>query len=155
MKTSIKLLAGIIGFVFLLLLSLRIAGLNPKGPRPGLWLSGTIATTAVADWSFSDQYSMIQVQTRPWYFVPHSVTIFCASYENRLYLQALGKTWKGYVLRDPRVRIKIADRLYDGTAVPVTDQREYLGVAQSMKNKYGGPLRKEFYPDVYLRFASR
>ena len=155
MKTSVKLLAGIVAFVFLLLLGLRITGLNPKGPRPGLWLSGTIATTAVADWSFSDQYSMIQVQTRPWYFVPHSVTIFCASYENRLHLQALGKTWKGYVLRDPRVRIKIADRLYDGTAVPVTDQEEYRGVVQSMTKKYGRPSPEEFYTDVYFRFASR
>src|ERR1700733_4296794 len=143
MKTSIKLLAGIIGLVFLLLLSLRITGFNPKGPRPGLWLSWMIAKTAVADWSFSDQYPMVQVQTRPWYIVPHSVTIFCASYENRLYLQALGKTWKEYVLHDPRVRIKIADRLYDGTAVPITDQQEYWGVAQSMKKKYGGPLPKE------------
>src|SRR5271156_3189516 len=115
MKTSIKLLAGIIGFVLLLLLGLRITGLNPKGPRPGLWLSGTTEKSAVADWSFSDQYPLVQVQTRPWYFLPHSVTIFCASYENRLYLQALGKTWKAYVLRNPQVRIKIADRLYDGT----------------------------------------
>jgi hypothetical protein len=155
MKTSIKLLAGIIGFVFLLLLGLRITGLNPKGPRPGLWLSGTNAKTAVADWSFSDQYPMIQVQTRPWYFVPHSVTIYCVSYENRLYLQAFGKTWKAYVLRDPRVRIKVAERLYDGTAVPVTDREEYRGVARSMTEKYGKTWPEEFYPDVYFRFASR
>ena len=148
--------SGLIGVAFLILLGLRIFGLNPKGPRPGLWLSGTVLKTAVADWSFSEQYPMVEVQTRPWYLVPHSVTIYCVSYQNRLYLQAFGKTWKAYVLHDPRVRIKIANKLYDGTAVPVTDPEEYRGVVRSLSAKYGGrPWPEDFSPNTYFRFASR
>jgi hypothetical protein len=36
---------------------------DPKGPRAGLWLSGNLVTTSVANWPFSDRYRLIEPQT--------------------------------------------------------------------------------------------
>lgn len=47
---------------------------DPKDRRPGLWLSGDAVTAPVTDWSFSDAFQEIQLETKTWYLVPHSVT---------------------------------------------------------------------------------
>jgi hypothetical protein len=60
--------------VLLALVALRVVGLDPHERRPGLWLTGQSITTPVTDWSFSDQFQTIYVQTRAWYGLPHSVT---------------------------------------------------------------------------------
>jgi hypothetical protein len=76
MKTIIRVLFGTAAVLALALLVERITGLNPRGPRPGLWLSGNLITTPVADWSFANNYPTIEVQTKTWYLIPHSVTIW-------------------------------------------------------------------------------
>lgn len=152
MKNLSKILAGIVGVLVFTLVIVRITGLNPSGPRPGLWLSGKLITTPVADWSFANSYPTIAVQTNTWYLIPHSVTIWGVGYQDRLYLQAIGN-WKRNVIRDPRVRLKIGNELYDRTAAYVNDPAEYWIVAQNMNKKYGNkwPLPKEVFPDVFLR----
>jgi hypothetical protein len=138
--------------VVLVLVILRVAGLNPRGARPGFWLSGNLITVPVTDWSFADSYPTIEVQTNTRYLIPHSVTIWCVSYENHLYLQALGKMWKRNVVRDPHVRIKIANQLYDRAVVSVSDSAEFFGVEQSMAKKYSRwTPSKDFIPDTFLR----
>jgi hypothetical protein len=152
MKKVAKILAGIVAILVFMLVILSITGLNPSGPRPGLWLSGNLVTTPVPDWSFANDYPTIDVQTRTWYLLPHSVTIWGVGSKDRLYLQAIGN-WKRNVIRDPRVRIKIGNELYDRTAAYVNDQAEYWIVAQNMNKKYGNkwPLPKEVFPDIFLR----
>ena len=152
MKSFSKVLVGIIVTLGLVLVILRIAGLNPNGPRPGLWLSGKLITTPVADWSFANTYPTIAVQTNTWYLIPHSVTIWGVGYQDHLYLQTIGN-WKYNVLRDPRVRIKVGTELYDRTAVYVSDPGEHWVVARNMNKKYGNewPLPKEVFPNVFLR----
>jgi hypothetical protein len=51
-----------------------------------------------------------------------------------------GLRWKRNIVRDPRIRIKIGDDLYDGTAEYVTEPADYWGVAESMNRKYGNKL---------------
>ena len=152
MKLFLKALIGVVAVLAVTLVILRVTGLNPRGPRPGLWLSGNRVIVPVADWSFANGYPTIEVQTKTWYLVPHSVTIWCVSYQTHLYLQALGKNWSRNVVRDPHVRIKIGDQLYDGTAAYVTDPNEFFGVEARMAQKYPRwPPSKDFVPNVFFR----
>jgi len=105
MKTLWKVLIGTVGVFALTLVILHLTGLNPSGSRPGLWLSGNLITTPVADWSFANSYPTIEVQTKTWYLIPHSVTVWGVGSQDHLYLQALGN-WRRNVVRDPHVRIR-------------------------------------------------
>ena len=55
MKMLLKIAGGIIVCLALLLVVLRITGLNPHDRIPGLWLTGNLVTTPVTDWSFTDK----------------------------------------------------------------------------------------------------
>jgi hypothetical protein len=154
MKLFLKVLIGVVAVLAVTLVILRVTGLNPRGPRPGLWLSGNRVIVPVADWSFANRYPTIEVQTKTWYLVPHSVTIWCVGYQTHLYLQALGKNWSRNVVRDPHVRIKIGDQLYDGTAAYITDPNEFFGVETGMAQKYHRwPPSKDFVPNVFFRVS--
>jgi hypothetical protein len=127
------------------LLVLRVVGLDPHERRPGLWLAGERVTTPVAEWSFTDQYPTIYLQTRARYLLPHSVTITCVAHGGQLYLTSVfregspfpqGKLWTTNVMRDPHVRLKIGDRVYDRTLALVTDPVERAAVLESKAKKY-------------------
>jgi len=145
MKTLLKVL-GVIGVCIVLLLAvLSITGFGPHGNTPGLWLKGDLVTTPVTDWSFTDKIETANVQTRTWYLIPHSVTTYCASYNGQLYLTSIyragltyphGRSWNEDVARDPHVRIKLGDQLYDRTVTLVTDPAEREGVLAAKRKKY-------------------
>jgi hypothetical protein len=127
------------------LLVLRVVGLDPHERRPGLWLTGERVATPVTDWSFTDQYPTIYLQTRTPYLLPHSVTITCIAHDGRLYLTSVfregspfprGKLWTADVMRDPHVRLKIGGRVYDQTLALVTDPVERATVLESKSKKY-------------------
>lgn len=130
--------------VVVVLLVLRIVGLDPHERRPGLWLTGERGP-APTDWSFTDKYPTIYIQTRTDYVLPHSVTITCVAYHGQLYLTSVfragspfpqGKRWTVNVLRDPRVRLKIGDQIYDETVALVTDRAERDAVLEAKARKY-------------------
>ena len=144
MKTLGKILGGILVCLVLALLVLRVTGLDPKERRPGLWLRGDVVTTPVADWSFADKYPTIMIQTRTWYLLPHSVTIRFACYKGQLYLHTVSpkgapfpmdKSWTADLTRDPHVRIKIGNQLFDRTATLVTDPAEMAGLMDARAKK--------------------
>jgi hypothetical protein len=129
------------------LLVLRVVGLDPHERRPGLWLTGERVATPVADWSFTDTHPTIFIQTRSWYRLPHSVTITCVAHDGQLYLTSVfregspfpqGKRWTANVLRDPHVRLKVGDRVYDETLALVTDPAERAAVLEAKAAKYPG-----------------
>jgi len=133
--------------VVLALLVLRVVGLDPHERRPGVWLTGERAATPVADWSFTDTYPTIFIETRSRYLVPHSVTITCVAHNGQLYLTSVyregspfpqGKRWTANVMRDPHVRLKIGDRVYDETLALVTDPAERQAVLEAKARKYPG-----------------
>ena len=145
MKTLLKVVGVILVCLTLLLVVARITGLEPTTRRPGLWLKGELVTTPVADWSFTDKVQNIEIQTSSWYLLPHSVTINCISYQGRLYLYSFyaaglayphGRRWNEDVARDPHVRIKIGDKLYDRTLVLATDPAEQEAVHEATFKKY-------------------
>ncbi len=80
---------GLVVVVLVALVVLRVAGLDPKERRPGLWLAGERVTAPVADWSFTDKYPTIYIQTQSRYLLPHSVTITCVAHDGQLYLTSV------------------------------------------------------------------
>ena len=137
----LKIVGGILVCLALLLVVFRITGLNPHDGIPGLWLTGDLVTSPVTDWSFTDQVPTIKLQTQGRFLLPHSVTINCVAYNGQLYVTSTysgrsPRSWNVNVMRDPHVRIKIGDKLYDRTLVPVTDPAEKDAVVQVREKKY-------------------
>ena len=147
MKTVLKIVGGIVVCLLVALIVLRITGLEPHNTRPGLWLKGDVVTTPVTDWSFTDKYRTLKLQTNSWYGLPHSVTITCTAYNRQLYIDSVygdggdyphGRRWNDNVARDPHVRIKVGNQLYDRTLVPVTDPAEIEAIETQKRKKYHG-----------------
>ena len=139
MKTLLKVIGGVLVCLILLLLVLRITGLNPHDRVPGLWLTGNVDTVPVTDWSFTDKIETVKVQTDTGYGLPHSVTTWCIAYNGQLYLATSGadiRQWPRNVARDPHIRLKVGDRLFDRTLVVVSDPAERDGVLQVRAKKY-------------------
>ena len=141
MKRLLQSLGIIVVCLILILIILRITGFGPHARTPGLWLKGNVVTTPVTDWSFTDQIPVVQLQTETSYMLPHSVNINCLNYNGQLYLVSVypagtAHTWNDNVVRDPHVRLKIGDQIYDRTVSLVTDPAEQEGVLQARHDKY-------------------
>lgn len=135
----LKVLGAVVICSVLALLVLRVIGLDPHERIPGLWLKGGLDTSPVADWSFTDKDKTVKVQTNSWYLLPHSVTTFCIAFNGQLYLATTRtetKQWSRNVARDPRVRLKIEDRLFDRKLSVVTDPAEREAVLRARAKKY-------------------
>jgi hypothetical protein len=124
---------------------LLAACLPPKDRRAGLWLSGEEVKEPVTDWSFTQDAQEIFVETRTWYFVPHSVTTVVVAHGGTLYVPSIyrdgggfpdGKYWNRNIVRDPRVRLQIGDKIYPRQAVLVTDPAEIAAVSDAFAHKF-------------------
>ena len=127
------------------LVSLRTFGFEPQDRRPGLWLVGDLGTEAVSDWTFTDQVGEIFGQTNTRYGIPHSITTYCVEYNGNFYLFSAyyqggvfpdERGWNRNVMRDPRVRLKIGDRVFDQTVSHVTDPETRDAVHANAVAKY-------------------
>jgi hypothetical protein len=147
MKTAGKIVASIIVGLAALLLILSFTGFEPKDcpsgygswscRMPGLWLKGERVASPVSDWSFTDKIPEIKIQTQTPFLLPHSVTIYCAVYNGNLYVTSYrGRLWVEDVIRDPHVRLKIGDQLFDRTLSVVDDPAEKAAVLQAKGKKY-------------------
>jgi hypothetical protein len=130
MKTVLKIAGATAICLVLLLVALSITGFEPRQRTPGLWLKGNVVSSPVTDWSFTDKVDTVEVQTRTWYLIPHSVTTYCVALNGQLYVDSFypkgaeyphGRSWNENVARDPHVRLKIGDNLYDVTLAHETD----------------------------------
>ena len=150
MRSKMKKTAKTAGITLLLivggaLVSLRLLGYEPSDQRPGLWLTGDRVTEPVTDWSFTESHQEIFVQTRTPYLIPHSVTTYCTVYDGDLYVFSAyyqggvfpdERGWNCNVMRDPMVRLKIGDRLFDQAVSHVTNSETREGVHASAVAKY-------------------
>jgi hypothetical protein len=110
---------------------------EPIGPIAGGRLSGEVVSEPVADWSFVDNHETIKVETRPG--DPYSVTTWVFHHGGNLYVPCgdpESRTWVANVQADPRVRLKIGERIYERSAVRVTDPAEFEAAAQPLLRKY-------------------
>ena len=145
MKTLLKIVGGIVVLLIVVLSILRLTGFSPSQRRPGLWLSGPVNPQPVDDWSFTDKYYTIEVETHPWYGIAHSVTTFCIANNGQLYLASIHpgsapypgpRVWDQIVARDPHVRLRIGGQVYDRVLVHVTDPAEHDAVIRAQTKKY-------------------
>lgn len=115
-----------------------LLGAGPCGPITGGRLSPDLAPAPpAADWSFTDEVSTIQVETKPG--DPLSVTTWCFTDGPNLYVPSRGaeeKAWVQNVLADPRVRLRIGDSVYDMRAARVTDEAELRRIVPLLLAKY-------------------
>jgi len=157
MKIFQKGIVLIVVILALTLLTLRVTGLEPQYldlndlrahgmiAWPGLWLKGEVVTMPVTDWSFVDKVehpgqslNTVLVETRTPYFIAHSVRtvpfprngqLYIRSHQHRMDLQFPNdKAWTANVARDPRVRIKIGDKLYEATMVLISDRAQAIAL---------------------------
>ena len=137
--------------VSLLILAPQLGCVEPADRRPGLWLSGDLAKGPVADWAFTADHREIMIETQTPYWVPHSVTILCASMGGRLYVAArepAGKRWLDHVDRDPDVRLKIGDRLFEQRLALIEGAAAREAVYAAYVSKYGWtPIAPEWRPE--------
>jgi hypothetical protein len=146
MKKAFIIGGSLIPVVLILgLITLRVVGFEPRDRSAGLWVKGELVTTPITDWTFTEQVDEIFVETRTWYFVPHSVNTYCTTYDGELYLFSAyyqggefpyGRLWNQNVLRDPRVRLKIGNQLFDRTVSFITDAGVKEAVLQNFIAKY-------------------
>ncbi len=114
--------------------------LDPKDRRPGLRLAGEVIADPVEDWSFTDGNPEIYIEVATPYLVPHSVTIVCAALDGRLYVGArhpTTKRWVAFVERDPNVRLKIGERVYERRLEVIDDPTKHEAVFHAYAAKYG------------------
>lgn len=143
MKTLAKIVGGLAICLVLALVVLRFTGFDPIGDTPGpgnypgLWLKGQVVPGPVTDWSFVNDYKTDKLETRTRYGIPHSVTTSHILHNGQLYITSNfaagvpfpnGKSWVSNVMRDPRVRLKFGNNLYDCKLSHVTDPDERAAV---------------------------
>ena len=115
--------------------------IDPVDRRPGLWLSGDPAGTP-DDWEFTDAHPEIAIEVATPYWIPHSVTIWCASVDGQLFVGARdpeSKHWPGWVDANPTVRLGIAGQIYDAQLVPLEDAALLDRVRAAYRAKYDLP----------------
>ena len=119
------------------------SGCGPIGPIAGGALSGPVGPAQVPDWSFADSIETAQLETRP--ADPHSVNIWFAAIGDRLYVSTsmiLGtrepstRGWVEHVGKDPRVRIRLGQTIFERVARRVEDDAEYAAARQALEAKY-------------------
>jgi hypothetical protein len=130
----------------------------------GFWLTGEAVKARVSDWSFIDAIPTVQIETRTWYLLPHVLRTDIARNNEQLYLfseyfaPAPGKPdlrerfpearfWNRMVVRDPRIRVKIGNRLFDMRAYPLTDPSQIAVARQAFLNKYADVRAREALPE--------
>jgi hypothetical protein len=113
--------------------------IDPSDQRPGFGLSGEVNQQPVLDWSFTADTQEIFIETATPYFIPHSVTIWCVTLDNQLYLgayEADTKHWVANVARNPNVRLKIGNKIYEQKLEPITDAAAIAKLNQGYARKY-------------------
>jgi hypothetical protein len=115
---------------------------GPEERRPGLHLRGEVAETLPSDWAFTNDHKEIAIEVRTPYLLSHSVTIWCAEVEGKLYVGARDpetKRWPGWADRDPHVRLRIGSRIFEVQLAPLEDEERVAQVRRAYAAKYDLP----------------
>ena len=113
---------------------------QPSHTQTGFRLEGKLSTAPVRNWSFTDEIDEVFLETTPWYLVPHSTTIWCASLEGRLFVGSSRdrgkKRWEQNAERNPDGRLRVLGKVYDVTIRPVEDDATALALDAAFATKY-------------------
>ncbi|MFI5315890.1 MAG: hypothetical protein ACHQ6T_09320 [Myxococcota bacterium] len=136
-------LGAAVGAILLTLLAARFHD-GPIGPFSGGAFSAGNSSETPADWSFAADASTLELELPP--DVGRSITTGLAVADGRLYINCLfasSKLWPPAVVRDGRVRVRIAGKIYALRAARVEDAETLARVGPMLAAKYG------FTPDRY------
>ncbi len=132
--------------VFLIAIVPLLGACEPRDRTPGTWLSGNLNAEPINDWSFSEEYPEVYLQTHPWYGIPHSVTTVMAAVDDTLYIPSIyyaepltfpeGKYWNRVAAANPDVEVQIGDGLFPRTLTLVTDEAEHALALSALARKY-------------------
>jgi len=100
----------------------------------------------------------VQVETRG--AEPHSVNTWCAALDGKLYVPTsmirgpknpAEREWVRNVQRDPAVRLRVGDTLYDLVAVRVTDPAELEAARARLEAKYAlDPAERDPEREIWI-----
>jgi hypothetical protein len=115
--------------------ALLLTACGPLVMIPGGALKGTVQPTP-ENWAFSDEIETVQLETRP--SDPYSVNVWGVGLGSVFYIAAgdAESRWAGYIAEDARVRIKLADDIYELAAARVTDESELDSFLAALESKY-------------------
>jgi len=147
MRKTLKIGGAIFICMILLLVTLHATGFEPRDcanaaeswscRTPGLWLKGELVTAPISDWSFTNKIQTVKIQTQTPFLLPYSVSIWCAVYNDNLYVTSYrGRRWVEDIIRDPHVRLKIGGQIFERTLSLVSDPDEKAAVLQAKGRKY-------------------
>ena len=137
MKRAVQIVIGLLVATYVAAIFVPF---EPVERRPGTRLAGDLADVQDTDWSFVQGRNQIFVETRTWYLIPHSITTTSWVVDEEFYVpcgNCDSKRWPKNVRADPRVRLKIDDKIYERTAIRITDAEER---ARLLKMPGGQPL---------------
>ena len=116
-----------------------LLGCQPSDRRPGLWLSGEEAASVPENWAFTNEHKEIFAQVETPYWLPHSVTIWCAELDGVLFIGARNpdeKNWPGWIEKSPNVILKIANTLYKVDTEQVRNEDQISAIKAAYATKY-------------------
>lgn len=143
--------------------SLRNAVVGLYRGNLGFWLTGDTDETPITDWSFTDSIPTIQIETRTWYLLPHVVRTYIARNGERLFLFSeyfapkpgqrdhrdefpSARFWNRMVVRDPHIRVKIGNRLFQMRAYPLKVPDQVAVAREAFLTKYPDVRQREELP---------
>ena len=109
---------------------------GPIGPFPGGALSGTVDPDPSPDWHAVG--TTVELEIRP--EDPWSLRTYAIPYGRELYVpsfQAERRRWVPVALADPRVRVRVADRLYERRLERVDDPTTRARLVELMAQLHG------------------
>lgn len=140
----LRFFAVVLTLVAVTAILLATLGIEPKDRRPGTRLDGELSSLPTS-WAFTDATQEVHLETYPWYGIPFSVTTVLATDGGNLYLPSIynapgafpgTKYWNKVVTEDPRVRLRVAGKLYELEIHNITDPTEFDRAFMTLAGKY-------------------
>jgi hypothetical protein len=137
------------------MLCLALVGcFDPSDGRPGTHLTGAIAPLP-ADWLFTAAHQEIALEVSGFLGLPHSVTIWCVTLDEALFVGARdpeSKRWPGWAEAYPNVRLKIGDSVYEVRLTKVEDAATIERLQAEYGAKYHLPEPEPGAPSPPVRY---
>lgn len=153
---------SVTAMILILLWGLAYAvGVEPVDRRPGTRLAGEVVMPT-GDWAFTDSVMEVHLETYPWYGIPFSVTTVLARDGDALFLPSIydgvmefpgSKFWNRVVERDPNIRLRVNDQLFEMTIAPITDAQEFDRAFAALATKYPFWANKDVEEESQRTFA--
>ena len=135
--------------VLILSCSVLIGCGGPLGPLAGGQLSGVQIDEHVTNWSFAADAEQVQLETRSADGSPHSVNVWSAVLDERLYIPTSlvrgpespqQRGWVSHVMSQPEARLRIGEQIYPVTLSRITGPQQKVAVVKQLFAKYGGDV---------------